>query len=320
MKTIELDLKLRVEYKTSAAEGITGLSLVDIEGRPLPAWTPGAHIDVNLGNGLVRQYSLCGTVEDPSQWKICVLREPAGRGGSQRICDSLEVGDVLDVRGPRNNFELLPAAEYAFIAGGIGITPLLPMIERAESSAIPWTLTYGGRSLASMAEAEMLQQKYGSKVVLWPQDEQGHIDLAGIIHSLGSDTLVYCCGPEPLLKALDTVRTEAGIAGNRVRTERFAPKEPESPMRDSTFEVEFARSGVTARIEPGQSILAAAQEAGLPVLFSCSEGTCGTCETEIVSGVADHRDSVLTEEEQQAGETMMICVSRAACPKITLDL
>jgi ferredoxin-NADP reductase len=320
MKTTELDLKLRVENKVPAAEGITCLSLVDIEGRPLPAWTPGAHIDVNLGNGLVRQYSLCGDVKDSRQWKICVLREPASRGGSQWICDSLEVGDVLDVRGPRNNFELVPAVEYVFIAGGIGITPLLPMIERAESRAISWSLTYGGRSLASMAQADTLQQKYGSKVVLWPQDEKGHIDLAGIVQSLGKDSLVYCCGPGPLLNALDDTRQEAGIPGHRVHTERFAPKQLDTAQLLSTFEVEFASSGITAKVGPEQTILGVAQEAGLPVLFSCAEGTCGTCETDIVSGIADHRDSVLTEEEQQAGETLMICVSRAACPKITLDL
>lgn len=320
MELNEPELKLRVQRKQSSADGVTALSLVDVKGRPLPPWSPGAHIELDLGSGLIRQYSLCSPLDERMEWKVCVLRQPEGRGGSKHICDSVESGDVLIARGPRNNFELLPAKRYIFIAGGIGITPILPMIEKAEADGIPWTLTYGGRTLGSMAEAQALRNKYSDKVRLWPQDESGLIDLRAIISSAGEESLVYCCGPEPLLQGLETVRAEAGLAAQRVRTERFAPKVLAEPVRQKTFKVEFARSGVAVDVGPGISIMDAAKSAGVPVLFSCSEGTCGTCETAVIAGAVEHRDSVLTEEEQEENQTMMICVSRAACDKLTLDL
>ena len=320
MELNEPELKLRIERKQGAAEGVTALSLVDVEGRSLPPWSPGAHIELDLGSGLIRQYSLCSPLDDRTEWKVCVLRQPAGRGGSRHICDRLEAGDVLIARGPRNNFELLPAKRYIFIAGGIGITPILPMIEQAEANGIPWTLTYGGRTLGSMAEALALRKNYSDKVRLWPQDEAGLMDLKAIISSAGEDSLVYCCGPEPLLQGLETVRQDVGLAAERVRTERFAPKVLGEPTRQETFTVDFARSGVTVDVGPGISIMDAAKAAGVPVLFSCSEGTCGTCETGVIAGAVEHRDSVLTQEEQEENQTMMICVSRAACDKLTLDL
>ncbi|MGF9660778.1 PDR/VanB family oxidoreductase [Arthrobacter crystallopoietes] len=313
-------LELRVESRQDEAEGVVGLWLTDAIGRDLPCWSPGAHIELDLGAGLLRQYSLCGPVGDRSRWRICVLREADGRGGSRRVCDELLAGDPVSVRGPRNNFELIPADRYVFIAGGIGITPLLPMIEQAEADGTPWTLTYGGRSLLSMADARRLRELYPDKVVLWPQDEKGLIDLPGILRSAGDKSLLYCCGPEPLLRALESARQAAGLAASRVRIERFAPKQIEEPIRDAAFEVEFAKSGITIDVGPGVSIMEAARSAGVPVLFSCAEGTCGTCETEIISGKACHRDSVLTQEEQDANESMMICVSRAAGPHLVLDL
>jgi ferredoxin-NADP reductase len=313
-------LNLRVESRGDEASGVVGLWLTDAGGRDLPPWSPGAHIELDLGPGMVRQYSLCGPASDRSRWRICVLREVNGRGGSRLVCDQLLAGDSVTARGPRNNFELLRADRYIFVAGGIGITPLLPMIEQAEAEGTPWTLTYGGRSRLSMAEAARLLELYPDKVVLWPQDEKGLIDLPGIVSDAGDDSLLYCCGPEPLLQALESARRAAGLAADRVRIERFTPKQTEGPIRDKAFEVEFAKSGIKVDVGPDVSIMDAARYAGVPVLFSCAEGTCGTCETQILSGEACHRDSVLTQEEQDGNETMMICVSRAAGSRLVLDL
>jgi ferredoxin-NADP reductase len=313
-------LTLRVESRQYEADGVVALWLVDSEGYDLPAWSPGAHIELDLGSGMLRQYSLCGPVGDRKRWRICVLRERNGRGGSLRVCDDLKAGDHVAVRGPRNNFELKPAGSYIFIAGGIGITPILPMIEQAEAEGTPWTLTYGGRSLASMAEAAQLHDRYPDKVVLWPQDEKGLLDLQGILRTAGDDALLYGCGPEPMLKALESATQAAGVDPVQVRTERFAPKAIEETARDDAFEVEFAKSGITLNVGPDASIMEVARSAGVPVLFSCAEGTCGTCETPVIFGKVCHRDSVLTQEEQDGNESLMICVSRAAGERLVLDL
>ncbi|WLW50876.1 PDR/VanB family oxidoreductase [Streptomyces sp. YU58] len=307
------EAELVVDRRESAADGVLALTLRHPLGEELPAWEPGAHIDVVLGPGLERQYSLCGDPADRSAWRIAVLREPDGRGGSAHVHRELGQGDKIRVRGPRNHFALKPAPRYRFVAGGIGITPILPMLAEAESNGAEWTLLYGGRTRESMAFAEELS-RYGDRVTIAPQDETGLLDLASVLDDVPEGTLVYCCGPGPLLDAVEE-RCPAGV----LHVERFAPKEQETG-ENTGFEVELAQSGRTVTVAPEVSVLDAVRAAGVEVLFSCTEGTCGTCETDVLDGTPDHRDSVLTDEEREAGETMMICVSRCRGKRLVLDL
>jgi ferredoxin-NADP reductase len=232
-------------------------------------------------------------------------------------------GDELDVRGPRNNFELAPASRYVFIAGGIGITPILPMAAAAEEAGAEWEFHYGGRTRTSMAflaalDALEAATGHGLRVTLHPQDEVGLLDLDRILGTPQPDTKIYCCGPEPLLKAVE--ERCAGWPPGALHVERFSPKEQGERVLSGDFEVELTVSGMTLTVPPDKSVLEVVEEAGVPVLSSCQEGTCGTCETPVLEGEVDHRDSLLTPEEQAANDTMFICVSRAACPKLVLEL
>jgi ferredoxin-NADP reductase len=313
----EVDLRLRVARREVGAEGVVVLDLRDPTGTDLPAWAPGAHVDLLLPGDLTRQYSLCGDPADRSGWRIAVLCEPESRGGSVHVHEELHEGAEVDVRGPRNHFELVPAPRYLFIAGGIGITPILPMVDAAASAGAAWELHYGGRSRRSMAFLESLEQLTGH-VTLHPQDEVGLIDLDRLLGTPREDTLVYCCGPEPLLAAVEQRCREWPTGA--LHLERFAPKDVGEPVLTGSFEVELAGSGSTLTVPPEKSILSVVEEAGIAVLSSCQEGTCGTCETAVLAGEVDHRDSLLTPDEQAANDTMFICVSRAACPKLVLDL
>ncbi|MFI6805024.1 PDR/VanB family oxidoreductase [Streptomyces luteogriseus] len=307
------EAELVVGRKEFAAEGVLALTLRHPLGEHLPAWEPGAHVDVLLEPGLERQYSLCGDPADRSQWRIAVLRESAGRGGSAHVHERLGEGSTVRVRGPRNNFALEPAPRYRFVAGGIGITPILPMLAAAEAAGAEWTLLYGGRTRGSMAFGEELG-RYGDRVTIAPEDETGLLDLPSVLDDVPEGTLVYCCGPGPLLDAVEA-RCPSGV----LRVERFRPKEQESGGT-TEFEVELARSGRTLTVAPEVSVLDAVRDAGVEVLYSCTEGTCGTCETDVLDGEPDHRDSVLTEDERAAGETMLICVSRCRGKRLVLDL
>ncbi|MER5794530.1 PDR/VanB family oxidoreductase [Streptomyces sp. NPDC001980] len=308
------EAELVVTERVSAAEGVVALTLRHPLGEELPGWVPGAHVDVVLGPELERQFSLCGDPGDRSRWRIAVLREPDGRGGSAHVHEQLGVGDKVRVRGPRNHFRLEPALRYRFVAGGIGITPILPMLAAAEAAGAEWTLLYGGRTRRSMAFTDELARYGGERVTVVPQDESGLLDLAAVLDDVPDGTLVYCCGPGPLLDAVEA-RCPAGV----LRVERFRPKD-QAAGEEREFEVVLAQSGRTLTVAPGVSVLDTVRAAGVEVLYSCTEGTCGTCETDVLEGDPDHRDSVLTEEERAAGETMLICVSRCRGGRLVLDL
>ncbi|MFB4270782.1 PDR/VanB family oxidoreductase [Nonomuraea sp. GTA35] len=307
-------LDLRVAAKAPVADGVVALTLAHPGGRRLPDWTPGAHLDLILPGGLTRQYSLCGDRWDPHTYRIGVLREPDGRGGSAYVHDTLAEGDTVAIGGPRNNFPLAPSERYLFIAGGIGITPLLPMIYQAELLGADWRLLYGGRTRASMAFLDELAS-YGSRVELVPQDERGLLDLPA---ELPPDTKVYCCGPAGLLDAME--RRAAGWPAGMLRTEHFVAKDLGAPARGEPFEVELRRTGRTLTVTRGQSVLQAINDAGVNVLSSCRQGLCGTCETTVLAGEVDHRDALLDDAERAAGDCMFVCVSRARSDRLVLDL
>ncbi len=316
--TRELETEVRVAAKEHEAEGVVALTLRAVDGAPLPAWTPGAHVDLILGGGVPnRQYSLCGDVDDRGAYRLGVLRDADGGGGSRHVHDRLAAGDVVRVRGPRNNFALAPSPRYLFIAGGIGITPIIPMIAAAEAAGAQWRLVYGGRTRTSMAFLDELAG-HGDRVSVCPQDETGLLDLATLLGTPEPDTLVYCCGPEPLLAAVE--KRCAAWPSRALHLERFAARPLSAPVRAEAFDVELARSGLTLTVPPERSILDVVEAAGVGVLSSCAEGTCGTCETGVLGGAPDHRDSVLTADERAANDCMLICISRSCTPRLVLDL
>lgn len=299
------------------AEGVATLTLTHPGGGRLPDWTPGSHIDLVLPGGITRQYSLCGDRWDAYRYRIAVLREQESRGGSVYVHDELGPGDLVGAGGPRNNFPMVPSEKYLFIAGGIGITPLLPMLRQADLLGAEWNLLYGGRSRASMAFLGELAV-YGDRVQVVPQDEQGLLDLPGWLSQPRPDVRVYCCGPAPLLAAAE--RLCAAWPPHSLRTERFVPRVVPGPVRDGAFEIELHRSGATVTVSPGITVLEAVQAAGINVLSSCQRGVCGTCETAVLGGQPDHRDSILDDDERARADCMFICVSRSATSRLVLDL
>jgi cytochrome P450/ferredoxin-NADP reductase len=315
--TREFEADVRVESKRLVAEGVAALTLHDIEGQPLPPWEPGSHVDLIIGAVATRQYSLCGDLNHQHAWRLGILRDPNGSGGSLYVHDQLEAGDLVRVRGPRNNFPLVRSPRYLFIAGGIGITPMLPMIQSAVTAGADWQLVYGGRQRSSMAFLDELAV-YGDKVSVRPQDETGFLDLDGLLGTPRPDTLVYCCGPEPLLEAVEA--RCAGWPKGSLHVERFVAKPLTEPVLAEAFEVHLAQSDLTLSVPTNRSILSVLQEAGIGVLSSCGEGTCGTCETAVLDGLPDHRDSVLDADQHEAGNCMMVCVSRSRTPRLVLDL
>lgn len=312
------ELDVSVEKRVEEAEDVISLVLAPI-GAPLPGWSPGAHIDLILEPGLERQYSLCGDPETQDTWRIAVLREPNGRGGSAWVHDRITAGSTLRVRGPRNNFPLVEAPSYLFIAGGIGVTPILPMIASADRPGARWRLLYGGRRESSMAFVnDLTGGNDRDRVVLWPEDQHGLLPLDDFLATPEPGTAIYCCGPEPLIAAVEE-RCEVWPHGT-LNVERFSPKPGALDGEDRAFEVILEQSGLTLRVEDDETIIQACERAGVDVASSCREGTCGTCETAVIEGVPDPRDSFLDADEQADNATMMICCSRSRTPSLRLDL
>jgi ferredoxin-NADP reductase len=311
-------MPLLVRSLTLESVGVLSVELVDPAGDELPAWEPGAHLDQRLPGGGARQYSLSGDPADRSRYRLGVLREERGRGGSAYVHDVLRPGDLVEHGGPRNHFRLEPSPRYAFVAGGIGITPLLPMVASADAAGADWSLLYGGRTAASMAFTGELSA-YGERVTLWPQDARGLLDLDAALGAPRTDTLVYACGPEPLLAAVEerTARWPTGA----LHVERFAaPVAERDPGQQRSVEVVLAESGKAILVPPETSILDALLEAGVSVLHDCREGICGSCEVKVLEGEVDHRDHVLTDAERAANGCLMVCVSRACGNRLVLGL
>ncbi|RYE40623.1 MAG: oxidoreductase [Hyphomicrobiales bacterium] len=310
---------VRISRRWFAADAVVAIELQAIDGGCLPAWAPGAHIDLVLPTGTVRQYSLCGDVNDRTTWRVAILRENDGRGGSLWIHDNLAEGDIVSVRGPRNHFRLDAARQYIFICGGIGITPILPMVAEAHASGADYRLAYAGRSRTSMAFLHDLDQFMG-RVELYPREEAGRVNLDRLLADVTDDTLIYCCGPSSLLDAVEE-RTGHWPPGS-VRTERFRASDAQvlSSAADQAFEVELAVDGRVLEVPADRTLLSVLEDAGADVVSSCGEGTCGSCETPVLSGDVDHRDSVLTPAEQAEGSKIMICVSRCRGGRLVLDV
>ncbi|QOC93424.1 PDR/VanB family oxidoreductase [Micromonospora craniellae] len=308
-------LDLVIESMTVEAEGVLGLTLVDPGGGWLPEWTPGSHIDLGMLD-VVRQYSLCGDPDDRLRYRVAVLREPKSRGGSDYVHRSMRPGEPVEVGGPRNHFPLNPAKEYVFVAGGIGITPILPMIRQAGQHGTPWRLVYGGRSRRSMAFLRSLRQ-YGDQVQVCPEEETGRLDLDALLPAYDDGLAVYCCGPGGLIDAVES--RCAAWPSDAVNFERFVAKDisalPSLPVR-----VRCARSQLTLDVPAGESILLALELAGVDVANACRDGVCGSCEVPVLGGVPDHRDSIRSGAELTDTTSMAVCVSRAKSDELVLDI
>jgi len=308
------DIAARVRSMTVEADRVLSVELEPV-GAALPTWQPGAHVDLVLPGAPVRQYSLCGPV-DTQRYRIAVLRENESRGGSRAVHERLRPGDVVALRGPRSHFVLEPAAEYLFVAGGIGITPLLPMMHAASAAGVPWRLLYLGSGRARMPFLDELEAlgAQGGELSVIARDEGARADLATEV-AQHPDALVFACGPERMLLALQDLLPEST---GRLRVEYFsAPDVDYEP--GERFRIQLARTGVELDVEPDRSVLDVMREAGVEVLTDCEEGICGSCETKVMDGAVEHRDFVLTAQEKSRGDCMMVCVSRAACPVLVLD-
>lgn len=308
----------RVTEKLQASPDVVVLTLQSPGDGDLSSWTPGAHVDIALPNGLVRQYSLCGSPEDLSTYRVGILRDPGSRGGSTYIHDELSVGDTVLLRGPRNHFELVPSSRYVFIAGGIGVTPLIPMATAALHAGHVIEFIYCARSRAAMPFLSELEERFGDRLRVHADDESGLFDLEGLFRQPRPDTLVYVCGPTPFLDA--TIRATNDWPSGAVHFERFSALELDEDS-NVPFDVELARDGRVLSVPADHSLLAVLNDNGIRVLSSCAEGTCGTCEVAVLGGDRIvHRDAVLSPEEQASGEMMMVCVSRCAGGRLLLDL
>lgn len=323
MSSATLPLRVRVAAKTVEAEDICGFELVSLDGSPLPAFSAGSHVDVVVGPGLTRQYSLCNDPTESHRYQVAVLREPAGRGGSAAMHARVQVGDVVEISAPRNHFALAhEARRHLLLAGGIGVTPLLCMAERLAITGADFEMHYCTRSVARTAfRARIAASRFASQVHFHHDDGDASqkLDLAALLAPPDAGTHLYVCGPKGFMDAvLGTART-LGWADTHLHSEYFTA-EPVSTEGDQPFEVQLASSGRVIPVARDQTVVQALKAAGVEVVTSCEQGVCGTCLTRVIDGVPDHRDLYLTPEEQAANDQFTPCCSRAKTGRLVLDL
>lgn len=324
MSQLEEILQVRVKTITFEAEGILSYELRPVAPRrELPAFSPGAHIDLHLSNGLIRSYSLFNSQEQGNCYRVAVNLDANSRGGSRFMHRSVSAGDILTISVPRNNFSLHEQADHTvLIAGGIGITPLYAMLQRLEDMGRKWTLYYSTRSRKNTAfineiEAVSAASHHGRVVFHFDQESAGsYLNFSDIVASEPASTHFYCCGPLPMLEAFESAT--AALPDDRVHVEYFAAKE--SADTSGGFTVELARSGASYSVPAGKTVLDVLIEEGHQPLYSCQEGICGTCEVAVLEGEPDHRDLVLSAKQQKENRSMMICCSGCKGERLVLDL
>jgi ferredoxin-NADP reductase len=301
-------------------QNVVALTLSAVGGGPLPSWRPGSHLDVHLPSGLVRQYSLCGDPADVDHYRIAVRRIPDGGGGSIEVHDGLPVGATVTTGGPRNAFPLTvpgygsPGRRFRFIAGGIGITPILPMLGLAQRLGVDWSMVYTGRSRDSLPFLGELAG-FAGHVEVRTDDADGLPTADDLLGECPGGTTVYACGPAPMLTAIRT--RLAGRDDVELHFERFAAP---PVIGGAEFTVTIASTGQTVRVGADETLLTALRRSGAQPPYSCQQGFCGTCRTPVRSGTVDHRDTLLTSPERDSG-MMLICVSRASdAQPLVLDL
>jgi ferredoxin-NADP reductase len=301
-------------------QDVVTLTFAGADGAPLPRWHPGAHLDIHLPSGRVRQYSLCGDPARPDSYRIAVRRIPDGGGGSSEVHDVLGVGSQVTTNGPRNAFPLTvpgygsPTQRLRFVAAGIGITPILPMMRHVHRLGVAWSMIYAGRSRDSLPFLDEVAE-FGDHIEIHTDDVHGVPSAAQLLGDCPDGTAVYACGPAPILTA---IRTQlAGRDNVELHFERFAAP----PVIDGEeFSVCVASTGATVQVGAEETLLSALHRADVWPPYSCRQGFCGTCRIPVLDGYVDHRDTLLTEPERADG-MMLICISRAAKgARLTLDL
>jgi len=314
-------MQVRVAAISQETNDISLLELRAVDGELSP-FSAGSHIDLHLGNGLIRSYSLTNAANETHRYVIGVKKEPLGRGGSRFIHEQLHLGDKTTISPPRNNFTVCEQAPSSvLIAGGIGITPLKCMAQHLEQLGRPWQLHYAARSRCAAAFVSELAE-FGPKVRFYfagesdPKSQVGRIDINAVVADASREAHLYCCGPQAMLEAFKTA--SAGRPPAQIHVEHFANTE----VVDKTgeFEVVLSKSGRTVAVPSGKSILDTLLEIGIDAPYSCMEGVCSSCETRVLSGIPDHRDLILTGEEHAANDRMMICCSRSKSPTLVLEL
>lgn len=312
---------LRVESVKPVADQVILLRLVSPDGVPLPRWTPGAHIDVECGSPeLSRQYSLCGDLNDTHAWEIAVLRDPQSRGGSAWLHTHVRPGVALRVRGPRSHFRMEEGTDRVmFIAGGIGITPVMAMAQRAQALGLDYQIHYSGRARTAMAFLDPLQQCHGNRLHVYPSAEEQRNDLDRLLARPDAQVRIYACGPTRMLDAVQQVCQP--WPEDALRMEHFSSTGAKlDPGKERSFEVTLKSSGLLLRVPADQTVLAVLRASNIDVQSDCEEGLCGSCEVGVLEGDIDHRDVVLTRAERHENRRMMVCCSRACSDKIVLDL
>ncbi|CAN7321975.1 PDR/VanB family oxidoreductase [Massilia sp. LjRoot122] len=311
-------LQVRLQSVSHATRDIQVFEFVALDGAPLPATTPGAHVDIHLANGMTRSYSLLHADASPQRYLVGVKRDPNSRGGSRYMHEELRVGTTLALSQPRNHFPLREDVQHTvLIAGGIGITPILCMAERLEQLGASFELWYASRSRTDLAFLPELA-RFGERVRLHVDDEANAVlDMAAIVATAPAETHFYCCGPGPMLAAYEAAT--AARAPETVHLERFGASQPIVKSGDG-FVVALARSGVELQVPPGATVLQVLAGNGIAVDSSCEAGICGCCEVAVLEGEVDHRDEVLTPAQRAANRSMMVCCSRAKGERLVLDL
>jgi phthalate 4,5-dioxygenase reductase subunit len=311
-------MRLRVTRNDRIADGINLLEFRDAGGKELPAFTAGAHIAIRTPNGLLRKYSLCNDPAERDRYLVAIKREASGRGGSINLIDAVKAGDELMTTAPINDFGLPQRAQdFLFIAGGIGITPMMAMIREVLAQGKRFRLYYCSRSPETTAfRDELSGPEFAGKVTIhYDQgDPSCSLDLKPILAERKNREHLYCCGPRPLMEAVRLMTDH--WSPTAVHFEAFSEAETHK-ADDKPFKVKLARSGKVLEVPTTKTILEVLRDQGLEVPSSCETGTCGTCRTKMLTGVADHRDLVLAEHERT--DTIMICVSRALSDEITID-
>jgi vanillate O-demethylase ferredoxin subunit len=313
-------LTVQVADVRAEACDVMTLELRPPSGGELPPFEPGSHLDLHLPNGLVRQYSLTNDWREKDRYVIGVGRAEKSRGGSDFVHSQIRAGMQLTISAPRNNFPLDPEAErFLFIAGGIGVTPIMAMIRWCVAQAKPWRIIYAARTRQRAAFYEQICGLARSCAQFHFDDEAGQVlDVAQAISSWSPGERIYCCGPTPLMEAVKSLSEQ--LPPDTVRFEWFTVPDSDQPQESEGFSVRLDRSGKEFQVPADKSILEVLEENGFEIPFSCREGLCGTCVTNVLAGEPDHRDYVLSDEERESGKMMTICCSRSKSPSLTLDL
>jgi ferredoxin-NADP reductase len=315
--TAPSSLQVRVRAMRWEASGVMSLELSAVDGALLPPFDPGAHVDLRLPDGTLRQYSLCGDPSDRSHYRLGV-RAVGGGLSSTFVHRKLRPGELVTVSAPRNNFPLEDAERYIFVAGGIGVTPLIPMMRQASAKGRPWTLLYCNKRDSDAPFLDEIRA-LGGDISLHNSEAGTRLDVKTQLAAVQAGAMIYCCGPERLMMAVE--EATAAWPQDTVRFEWFAPRSRTDEGASGSFEVVCDVSGLTLTVPEDRTVLDVLNDAGIEVPCSCQQGICGTCETRIVSGEVDHRDSILSSAERAANQTMMTCVSRAkAGSRLVLDI